>query len=154
MTAIAHVGVTVPDVAKARRWYERALGFEPLGGDVEVRVGDGYAGSVAADVLGRRVHAFRQAHLVGANGVALELFEFDHVPNALRGIFHFCVVTPDVPRVASRIASSGGRQTSRVWRIFEEEPYLTCYCRDPFGNVVELYSHSHERIYSNRDRRR
>jgi hypothetical protein len=26
-----------------------------------------------------------------------------------------------------------------------------CYCRDPFGNTVELYSHSHERVYANRD---
>lgn len=151
MSAITHVGLTVPDVAMAARWYEQVLGFEPLGGRVEVRTGDGYAGRVAADVLGRGFTAFRQAHLAGANGVALELFDFDRPPDSLRGLFHFCVVCPDVQRTAARIASQGGRQTSRVWRIFEEEPYLTCYCRDPFGNRIELYSHSHERTYSNRE---
>jgi catechol 2,3-dioxygenase-like lactoylglutathione lyase family enzyme len=151
MSAITHVGLTVPDVATATRWYEQVLGFEPLGERLEVRTGDGYAGRVATDVLGRGFTAFRQAHLAGANGVALELFDFDRAPDALRGLFHFCVVSPDVHRTAARIAAQGGRQTSRVWRIFEDEPYLTCYCRDPFGNRIELYSHSHERTYANRD---
>ena len=150
MSAITHVGLTVPDVSTASRWYEQVLGFEPLGAPAEVRTGNGHAGRVAADVLGRGFAAFRQAHLAGANGVALELFDFDRAPEALRGLFHFCVVSPDVRRTAARIASHGGRQTSRVWRIFEDEPYLTCYCRDPFGNRIELYSHSHERTYSNR----
>jgi catechol 2,3-dioxygenase-like lactoylglutathione lyase family enzyme len=154
MTAVAHVGIAVPDVARARRWYGKVLGFGPLSGDVRVRIGEGHAGKVAADVLGRRAGSFRQTHLTGSNGVALELFEFEHPPDELRGIFHLCVVTPDVARSAARIAASGGRQTSRVWQIFEGEPYLTCYCRDPFGNVIELYSHSHERTYSNRDRPR
>ena len=56
----------------------------------------------------------------------------------------------DVGAVAQRVASSGGDRTSGVWPIFEGEPFLTCYCRDPFGNIVELYSHSHQRVYSNR----
>lgn len=152
MTAITHLGLTVPDVRRATRWYETVLGFEPLlPAGSRVNPGDGHSGMVAADVLGRGCGSFSQAHLAGANGVALELFEFAEPPEALRGIFHFCVVTRDVPRVAARIASNGGRQTSRVWRIFEDAPYLTCYCRDPFGNIVELYSHSHERTYANRD---
>jgi hypothetical protein len=61
------------------------------------------------------------------------------------------VVTPEIERSAQRIASSGGRvRTSRVWQIFPGQPYRTCYCQDPFGNVLELYSHSHERTYANR----
>ena len=57
-----------------------------------------------------------------------------------------------IEELAQRIAEAGGRmRSSRVWPVFEGEPYRTCYCEDPFGNVVELYSHSHERTYANRD---
>jgi catechol 2,3-dioxygenase-like lactoylglutathione lyase family enzyme len=150
MTVITHVGMAVPDLERADLWYRDVLGLEPLGPRVEVRAGEGHAGTVAADVLGPRFGAFRQAHLSAANGVALELFEFESPANELSGLFHLCMVVQDVSAAAGRIAASGGRQTSRVWQIFENEPFLTCYCRDPFGNIVELYSHSHERTYSNR----
>ena len=148
MTAITHVGLSVPDLDRALAWYGDILGFEALGPPTSVRAHDGHAGTVAADVLGDS-GSFRQAHLAGANGVALELFEFEG--NRRRpGLFHFCLVAPDVRRTAERIAASGGRRRSRVWEIFRGEPYLTCYCEDPFGTVIELYSHSHERTYANR----
>ena len=150
MTLLTHVGIGIPALEPALRWYRDVLGFEPLGSVTEVRAHDGHAGTVAADVLGSELGSFRQAQLVGANGVGLELFEFSHPPTERCGIFHLCVVAQDVSRTADRIAAAGGRRTSRVWPIFEGEPYLTCYCEDPFGNVVELYSHSHERVYANR----
>ena len=125
------------------------LGFEALGPPNAVRAHEGHAGSVAADVLGAELACFRQAHLTGANGVALELFEFES-DEAPPGLFHLCLIEPDVTGAAERITASGGRRRSRVWEIFRGEPYLTCYCEDPFGNLVELYSHSHERTYANR----
>jgi catechol 2,3-dioxygenase-like lactoylglutathione lyase family enzyme len=149
MTAITHVGLTVPDLDGAVGWYSDVLGFEPLGEPTSVRAQEGHAGAVAADVLGAGFGSFRQAHLAGANGVALELFEFEGTRRP-QGLFHFCLVVPDVRQTAERIATSGGRRSSRVWEIFRGDPYLTCYCEDPFGNVVELYSHSHERTYANR----
>jgi len=160
MTAVAHVGMTVTDLERAVAWYRDVLGLEPLGEPLEVWARNGHAGVVAADVFGPRFGAFRQAHLASANGVALELFEFLDPPSERRahdfeywktGVFHLCVVAPDIEQAAQRIAASGGRRrTSRVWEIFPGEPYLTCYCEDPFGNVIELYSHSHERTYANR----
>lgn len=161
MTAIAHLGVTVTDLDHAAAWYEDVLGFEALGTPVEVLDGGGYAGELAATVFGAGFGGFRQAHLASANGAALELFEFLHPPSEPRadnfdfrrtGISHFCVVVPDVERTARRIAARGGRRRTReVKEIFPGEPYRTCFCEDPFGNVVELYSHSHERTYANRD---
>jgi catechol 2,3-dioxygenase-like lactoylglutathione lyase family enzyme len=150
MSAIAHVGITVPRLDPAVRWYGEVIGLEPLGPTTIVRAGEGHAGVVAADVLGSGVGSFRQAHLAGANGVAVELFEFDQPRVRHDGIFHVCVVTRDVAGTADRIEANGGRRTSRIWPIFQGEPYLTCYCEDPFGNLLELYSHSHERVYSNR----
>jgi catechol 2,3-dioxygenase-like lactoylglutathione lyase family enzyme len=157
---IAHIGITVPDLSEAIDWYCDVLGFEAIGPAVEVRVDDGHAGTVAADVFGPRLGRFRQAHLASANGVALELFEFLEPPSEPRldnfeywrtGVFHICLLAPDIEELEERIVESGGlRRTSQVWEMWPGEPYRTCYCEDPFGNVIELYSHSHERTYSNR----
>jgi catechol 2,3-dioxygenase-like lactoylglutathione lyase family enzyme len=158
--SVTHVGVTVTDLDRAVRWYGEVLGLQPIGPPVEVRAARGHGGAVAADVFGPRLGRFRQAHLATANGVALELFEFLEPPTESRpdsfeywktGVFHVCFAVADVERTARRIAARGGRRrTTRVWQIFREEPYLTCYCEDPFGTVIELYSHSHERTYANR----
>jgi hypothetical protein len=40
-------------------------------------------------------------------------------------------------------------RTSKIWHLFEGEPYKICYCEDPWGSVIELYSHSHEQTFSN-----
>jgi catechol 2,3-dioxygenase-like lactoylglutathione lyase family enzyme len=151
MPALAHVGMSVGDLDSAVRWYGDVLGLDPIGPTVEVRAGEGHGGAVAADVFGARFGRFRQAHLATANGAALELFQFDDGPAWTAGIFHLCLTTAAIDRVAERVGASGGRRrTSRVWEIFEGEPYRTCYCEDPFGNTIELYSHSHERTYANR----
>jgi catechol 2,3-dioxygenase-like lactoylglutathione lyase family enzyme len=160
MTAIAHVGMTVTDLQAAVTWYADVLGLEPLGAPVLVRAGEGHDGALAAEVFGAGFGAFRQAHLTSSNGTALELFQFMDPPGERRaenfdfrrtGISHLCAVAPDVERTAERVAGSGGRRRmARVAEIFPGEPYRTCYCEDPFGNVIELYSHSHERTYANR----
>jgi catechol 2,3-dioxygenase-like lactoylglutathione lyase family enzyme len=148
MSAITHVGIAVADLDRALGWYSDVLGLQPLGVPSAVSTGEGHAGMVAADVLGSG--SFRQAHLTGTNGVAVELFEFAEEQQRWRGIFHICVVPPSLDRTAAHIAATGGRRTSRIWPIFPDAPYRTCYCEDPFGNTVELYSHSHERTYANR----
>ena len=145
--ALTHVGMTVPDLDRAVRWYADVLGLDPIGPAIEVQANDGHGGAVAADVFGRVFGRFRQAHLGGANGVAIELFEFAEQPTDWRaGIFHVCFAVGDVEAAAERT----GRRRSRVWSLFPGEPYRTCYCEDPFGNAIELYSHSHERTYANR----
>jgi catechol 2,3-dioxygenase-like lactoylglutathione lyase family enzyme len=149
MTAVTHVGIAVADLDRAVSWYSDVLGLELLGPPTTVSAGEGHAGTVAADVLGRST-SFRQAHLTSANGVALELFEFAAGAQRWRGIFHVCLVPPGLDRTAARIAATGGRRTSRIWHVFPDAPYRMCYCEDPFGNTIELYSHSHEHTYANR----
>ena len=54
-------------------------------------------------------------------------------------------------RLAERIAEAGGEQTSEVWHLFPDQEYRLVYCEDPYGNLIEVYSHSYEQIYSNQD---
>ena len=160
VAGFAHIGLTVADLDKAVDWYTRILGCRVLLGPVELEADDTHAGRQAADVFGPEFKRFRQAHLMTPDGVALEIFEFrDPATPSERppfsywrpGVFHVCLVAPDIDRAADAIARSGGRmRTSRVWEIFEGEPFRMCYCEDPFGNVIELYSHPHEVVFAGR----
>jgi catechol 2,3-dioxygenase-like lactoylglutathione lyase family enzyme len=157
--ALVHVGITVPDLDAAVAWYEEVLGCDRLLGPIVVDAADGHAGTIAADVFGPRFRRFRQAQLSMANGVGIELFEFVEPPTERRadplefwrtGVFHLCVREPDVAGLARRIAATGGRMRTPVHQSFAGEPYRWCYCEDPFGTIVEIYSHSHEQVFANR----
>lgn len=157
--AVAHVGISVPDIDAAVAWYGEVLGFRAIAppGTVDVAAG-GHFAELCADIFGERLREVRMAHLTSANGTAVELFQFvdpgyerplDNFAYWRGGIFHFCVVDPDVEGLVARIEATGGRQRSRIWTIFEGKPYKAVYCEDPFGNILEIYSHNHESSFAN-----
>lgn len=150
----AHVGLTVPDIEAALEWYEEVLGWRWLKGPRAVTGGDGYAGRRAENLLGE-FDSMKVAHMTTSNGVAVELFEFEptapseQVDPKRPGFFHVGVVDPDVAALAERIDRSGGDHYAEVWRLYEDsEEYRLTYCRDPYGNLIEIYSHSHERMHA------
>jgi catechol 2,3-dioxygenase-like lactoylglutathione lyase family enzyme len=152
---LAHVGLTVPDIDEAIDWYTTVLGFSHVRGPETVVAGEGYAGRQAANLLGD-FEEMRLAHLATGNQIGVELFEFESTAGnsdadpANPGLFHLCVIDPDVEALARRIDDHGGDHYSEIWEIFEDDDtYTLTYCRDPYGNLLEIYSHSHERIYSN-----
>lgn len=52
-------------------------------------------------------------------------------------------------RLAAKIVAAGGKQRMPVREYFPgEKPYRMVYMEDPFGNILEIYSHSYELIYS------
>ncbi|WP_435361899.1 VOC family protein [Haloarchaeobius sp. DFWS5] len=153
---LAHVGLTVSDLDEAIEWYTDVLGFSHVEGPNTITANEGHGGRQAVDVLGE-FEEMHFAHLATGNQIGLELFEFtstegDTEPDPTRpGLFHLCVIDPDVEGLAARIEEAGGDHHSDVWQIFEDDDeYTLTYCKDPYGNLLEIYSHSHERIYSNR----
>ena len=158
-SAVTHVGLTVTDLDRAIRWYREIFGLQVLVGPVEVAADESHRGHILRDIFGAGFHKGRLAHLFGANGVCIELFEFDDPKSQARednfeywktGIFHLAFVEPDIEATAQRIAKTGGKHRSAVWTLFPDQPYKLTYCEDPFGNIIELYSHSTEQIWSNR----
>jgi catechol 2,3-dioxygenase-like lactoylglutathione lyase family enzyme len=155
--AVNHVGAGVADIERAIRWYREVLGFTLLKGPTEVPAGSGYRANEARDVLGQDFNAMLLAHMVSANGIGIELFQLLDPPHDRRepsleywksGFFHICVTDPNIEELATRIAASGGRQRSKIWRINPEtEVYRLCYCEDPFGNIIEIYTHNYETMY-------
>ena len=50
---------------------------------------------------------------------------------------------------AAKIVENGGKQRMPVREYYPgEKPYRMVYCEDPFGNLIEIYSHSYELTYS------
>ncbi|MDK2763184.1 MAG: glyoxalase, partial [Alteromonas macleodii] len=66
------------------------------------------------------------------------------------GIFHFCVQDPDVEGLAEKIVAAGGKKRMKAPRYYYpgEKPYRMIYMEDPFGNILEIYSHSYELHYA------
>ena len=45
---------------------------------------------------------------------------------------------------SKRISQSGGKQRSETWELNPEKGIKIAFCEDPFGNIIEIYSHSYE----------
>jgi catechol 2,3-dioxygenase-like lactoylglutathione lyase family enzyme len=158
MRPVAHLGISVPDIEAAVDWYCKVFGFElmlPIG-EVDASA-PGPISELCADIFGEGFGGMKLAHLASANNCAVELFQFLDPPYEKDqdfaywrgGIFHFAVVASDVERVAHLIEEHGGRRRSMIAPIFEGKPVKACYCQDPWGTVIEVISHSHERAFSN-----
>lgn len=150
----AHVGITVPDIGDAIEWYTSVLDWTVLKEPRTSRGGEGFGGKRAENLLGD-YEELRVAHLLTGNGVGIEFFEFEDADDAgpsspkAPGAFHICVVDHDVEELAAEIDRQGGDHYADVWQLYEnDEEYTLTYCRDPFGNMIEIYSHSHERMHA------
>jgi catechol 2,3-dioxygenase-like lactoylglutathione lyase family enzyme len=125
----SHIGLSVTDLEKAVKFYTEVFGFYVIMPPTEITEDD---------------------------SIGIEIFEF---PNAedpennfeywKTGIFHFCFQDPDIESLAKKIVAHGGKQRMPVREYYPgEKPYRMVYCEDPFGNIIELYSHSYELTYS------
>lgn len=155
---VGHVGITVPNLALAVDWYREVFGWQLLMGPVVVSVDNPRVADQIRDVFRRESVAFRQAHMLDPSGVAVELFEFTEPRTSGRadfdywrvGIFHICVVDPEIDDLAARVEEHGGRRRTEIREVFPGEPYRFCYCEDPFGNIVELGTHPHAEVFGGR----
>ena len=147
--AFSHIGITVPDIKKAVEWYAAVLGFTLIAGPHDMHVDDGPDGASSRDIFGDRLGNYRQAAMVGADGLGLEMFEFvepevesraDNLEYWKIGIFHYCVVDSDIEGMARRIDEAGGKQRSGIWPQDPDKPRC-CYCEDPWGNIIEINTH-------------
>ena len=156
--AITHVGITVTDVEAAIRWYREIFGFQLLAGPVQLVADDSHFGLISRDIFGSQFRRGRLALLTGSNGVCVEIFDFEDPLSQRRegfeywktGISHFTIIDPDVEKLVRRIVETGGKSRSQIWKFSPDKPYKMAYCEDPFGNIIEIYSHSTEQTWSNR----
>ncbi|AZZ98847.1 lactoylglutathione lyase family protein [Pseudoalteromonas sp. R3] len=153
----SHIGISVPDLEKAVEFYTQVMGWYVIMAPTEIIEDDSAIGEMCTDVFGPGWKRFRIAHLSTGDRIGVELFQFDNQTNPdnnfeywKTGVFHFCVQDPDVEGLADKIVAAGGKKRMEKPRYYYpgEKPYRMIYMEDPFGNIVEIYSHSYELIYS------
>lgn len=152
----SHIGLSVPSVAEAVKFYEDVMGWYTIMTPSDVVEDDSPIGVMCTDVFGTGWGKFRIAHMSTGDGIGIELFEFpnnetpeDNFEFWKTGIFHYCVQDPDIEGLVEKIVAHGGRQRMPIREYYPgEKPYRMVYCEDPFGNLVEIYSHSYELTYS------
>jgi len=153
----SHIGITVPDLDKAVKFYTEVMGFYVIMPPTAVtEENETTIGQMCIDVFGKDWGTFRIAHLSTGDRIGIELFEFKESKDLKprfepfrTGLFHFSVQDPDVEGLVEKIVAAGGKQRMPIREYYPgEKPYRMCYVEDPFGTVFEIYSHSYELHYS------
>lgn len=135
----AHPGLVVSDLEKARTFYEKMFGFRYFGDE-------GWHDNATVDkAIGVAGSACKGVTLAGHN-CYLELFEFslpdaegpsprDSGPNDL-GIRHLAFFVDDCRAEYQRLLDLGGEMLGEPSDL--GGGIYAVYCRDPFGNIIEL----------------
>ena len=157
--ALNHIGMTVPDIRAAVAWYGRVLGFRCISEPhlLVPKAPPGVAQSPYS--MGPRFRKAWHAHLVTANGVGLEMFEFvdppmekpaDNLEFWKHGYWHLCFTDPDIEGFAAKVVAAGGRQRMPVHEFVAGTGLKHVYLEDPWANVFEVFTHSYEQSFANR----
>ncbi len=153
----SHIGLSVPDLDRAVKFYNEVFGFTVLMAPTEiVEETESAIGLISSDIFSAGYGGFRIAHMATADGIGIELFEFrnaERPANNLEywksGIFHFCIEDPDLEGLLAKVEAHGGKARMAVRYYYPgEKPYRMVYVEDPFGIVFEIYSHSYELTYA------
>jgi catechol 2,3-dioxygenase-like lactoylglutathione lyase family enzyme len=155
-----HVAVSVTDINLALKWYRDVLGFTLLMGPIEISTepSNSDIAKAASNIFGTRMKKMLLCHMTSANGVGFEIFQFVEPKAELRednfdywknGFFHIAVTEPNIEELVKRISSSGGKQRSEIFELVPGSGKRICFCEDPFGNIIEIYTHSYEQNWSN-----
>jgi catechol 2,3-dioxygenase-like lactoylglutathione lyase family enzyme len=145
---IHHIGVSVPDLDRAREFY---IGL--LGGVEEVAPLEWRDNAFIDAVVGLKDSAARQ-FMVRLGNTHIEVFEYTQPRSAPQdldrgvhnfGYTHFCIQVDDVLAVHERLVEAGIRVHTppsvagiSVDANGVKKGYAATYCRDPFGNVFEI----------------
>lgn len=157
-----HVAISVTDIQKAKVWYRDVMEMTILAEPFEISVvlnkkdQGSHLSNIVKEIFGQKLQKFLICHLISSNGVGIELFQFIE-PRAKKrkdtfeywktGFFHIALTEPEIDALAQKIASSGGRMRTIVMEISPRSGKKICFCEDPFGNIIEIYSHSYDQFW-------
>ena len=143
--AVAHVGITVPDMDKALAFYRDVLGLKVIG-DFSV------AGEEISDMIqvpGTKVRSVFLRNEDDHRSAPVELLHFNESARqggrpyegvTHNGITEIAFWVKDIDKTYEALQSSGVEFYSRP-HTFSLEGYGTAkavYCKDPFGTTLEL----------------
>jgi predicted enzyme related to lactoylglutathione lyase len=151
-----HVGITVPDLDQAVQWYQTVLGCYVVAGPFDLVADDSHFGQIAIDIFGEGYQSGRLIRLAMGNQIGLEIFEFHQPKSEIRennfeywkhSFSHTGVFDPNLEALVDRIVEHGGKQHTRIWEIVPGSGRQLVLCQDPWGNPLEIYTHSLETMW-------
>ena len=149
----SHIGITVPDLEKAIKFYTEVMGWYHISGPITVSEKESNnLTRISKLIYGEGWEKFRFEHLSSADGMGFEIFEFENnisttsIDNPFKtGISHFCIQHPRPAEMLDRIVEAGGKIIMEPQIEYpNDKPYLMAFAEDPFGITIEIYSHSYE----------
>jgi catechol 2,3-dioxygenase-like lactoylglutathione lyase family enzyme len=165
--AFNHVAISVTDIESAMRWYRDVIQMTLLVEPREITTYekeqekyDPHLATRVRTIFGPRLGKFKICHMKSSNGVGIELFEFIEPAAVSRqeeennfeywktGYFHIALTEPNIEEIADKIALSGGKRRTDIMELIPGSGKKICFCEDPFGNVIEIYSHSYEQFWA------
>lgn len=165
----SHIGIGVPDLEAAIEFYTKAFGWYLLVGPItyiEDRDKDRPIGQILNRALGEGWKRLDMARLATGDRLGVELQQFgreslltppdrdarsnqSHTDHSAIGVSHICVQDPDIAGLLERVVDLGGKQLMPIMEFFPpDKPFSLVYCEDPFGNVIEIDSHSFEATWA------
>lgn len=153
--AINHIGISVPDVEAAVKWYREVMGFQLIGDKIHLRKRSDDPDGRAFIIYGPELNEMRIAMMATGNGVGFEIFQFVDPPFKkpekdfeynLGGFFHFCVTDVNPYALGAKMVEQGGSRVGGVSMWVEGMP--VAYAKDPWGNVIEILNVSFDRLAS------
>jgi catechol 2,3-dioxygenase-like lactoylglutathione lyase family enzyme len=152
-----HVGITVPDLDAASRFFVDAFDAKPLYDNIK-RTDQPFAGAKAEAMLGvppgTMLVIMRMMQL--GNGPGIELFEMrcaDQRPAARPsdfGLQHVAVYVDDIDYAIQRFVAAGGTMFSGANELLgleKGEGNAWCYGLTPWGSVIELITYPGAKEY-------
>jgi len=153
--SLSHIGIGVDDIESTVEWYEEVLGLNRVLGPEKIKAGEEHIGTLLAAVdQPPDFEWIKLALLSTGDHVGVEFYEFDQQDQKADdgrrpGLSHFCIQDPNIEQLAADIEANGGEHIEEVWQILPEKPYKMTYCKDPFGNVLEIHTHGFEQTHAN-----
>lgn len=137
--AFAHPALVVPDLEAAREFYEAMFGFRVISTE-------GWHNAPDIDRVVGSSNSSCTGYMMAGHNCCLELFTFESPqqegppPVSLgsheMGIRHLAFYVDDCRQEYERLLSLGGQVLGEPVAIAPD--VYAAYCRDPFGNIIEL----------------
>lgn len=137
--AFAHPAIVVPDLERARHFYERMFGFRVISQE-------GWSESGEIDRAVGVENTACKGYLMAGHNCHLELFHYTSpqqqapAPRTAKpheqGIRHLAFYVDNCRMEYKRLLKLGGEVLGVP--VADEQGKYVVYCRDPFGNIIEL----------------
>jgi catechol 2,3-dioxygenase-like lactoylglutathione lyase family enzyme len=155
---INHIAISVPDLERALKWYQEVMGFTIIRGPTELTADDTQIGNALENIFGSKLKKLRIVWMSSANNVGFEIFQFIEPKQVTKnrqieywsgGVIHIAVTERNIEGLVKKVTETGGRQLTKIWELNPNKAYKLVFCSDPFGNIIEIYSHSFEQFHAN-----